>query len=777
MPAVQSLQSWLAELKEILSVCAQRASLPVTLPHCAICARYATDSLPFEALLSLLDVLPVELLPQALAAAEDCLASLPPAMRQQHVNAVTLPVLLDSPGWPLVRSLVIDLADQEIRKHFDDPRLKAIEEITLLGYAYGGCKLRPAFCDAFFHSRSFPSLRSLSFHSTESTADTSRRFWASPLARQLERIDGAPYFGDPIAGPLAVRELCLAGYGDELPAGFSLNRLLDPSASPQLTSLSLSAYWEGMSPLLQLITAECRLLERIAVSLRFSDSDGAWTHLLKQATLPASVRSVTCDGSFGKTSQLRIRSGSDVHALYDSISEKVDIRSDDRVTDYGGLLFDWRLRDVVSRRVEDLALFLPLETNVAEAVAFCDDLPGLKNLTLVYPFTEAELETLLRSERIRRLDALTLLLSVGGKWDVGGNEYVKANESRYQSAVPPKRLFELAFGEATASIHNLSVATQSFELTRSPERVQHWDIKAREAAFALTECDPGRPIEVLCFTYDLTIDEQLATALAGADVLGRVYRLNLQGRLDESAGRVLADCQRLRNVRAFSHFCPHNPMEAIRPMLHSASLSGVWDVDLYLPAPWKVPAIEAVCTDSPLLDRAVVLDLHGPDQSPLIPRSGRLGRVRQLGEWLAMRVFDDVQLAAVWSDCPLGLPLQTRLSRFVERSYRLKQQKEEVAGLEKKLLAFPALHDEEGFEQTLRDLLATAFDGKPVEENAEFDDLSEPQQSALRAIAQVDGNWWNLGGMMNGLLTGYGYRFRDKVSLEEYIEGTEEPSD
>jgi len=774
---VQNLESWPAELKEILNVCAQRASLPVTLPHCAICARYATDNLPFEALLSLLDVLPEEHLPQALAAAEDRLSGLPAAMRQQHVNAVTLPVLLDSPGGPLVRSLIIDLHDQAIHKHFDDPRLQAIEEITLLGFAYGGCKLKPAFCDAFFNSRRFPSIRSLSFHSTESNAATSKRFWASSLARQLERIDGVPYFGDPIAGPLAVRELTLAGYGDELPEGFSLSRLLDPSASPQLRRLTLNAYFEGLSPLLQVVTAESRLLERIeAVSLQLHDSSGEWSHLLQQATLPASVRSVICDGSFGKTSQLRIRSGSDVHALYDSISEKVDIRSGDRVSDYGGLLFDWRLRDRISRRVEDLSLFLPLEIDVADVIAFCDELPGLKDLTLVYPFTEAELKTLLLSERIRRLEALTLLLSVGGKWDVGGNEYVKANESCYQSPVPPKRLFELAFGEATASIHNLSIATRSFELTRSPERVQHWDIKAREAAYTLTECDPGRPIEVLCFTYDLTIDEPLATALAGADVFDRVYRLNLQARLDESAGRILANCERLRNVRAFSHFCYHNPIEAIQPLLHSASLSGVWDVDLYLPAPWKVTAIEAVCADSPLLDRAVALDLHGPDQSPLIPRSGRLGRVRQLGEWLTMRVFDDVQLATVWKECPLGLPLRTRLSRFVERSYCLKQQKEEVAGLEKKLLAFPTLHDEQGFEQTLRDLLATAFEGKPAEENAEFDDLSEPQQSALRAIAQVDGSWWKLGGMMSSLLAGYGFRFRDKASLEEYIAGTEEPS-
>src|SRR5262245_48903312 len=108
MEPVQNLESWRRELAEILDVCTQRASLPVNLPHCAICARYATDNLPFEALMSLLDVVPKGFLPEALAAAEDRLGAVPHAMRQQHVDAVTLPVLMDSPGWPLVRSLVID---------------------------------------------------------------------------------------------------------------------------------------------------------------------------------------------------------------------------------------------------------------------------------------------------------------------------------------------------------------------------------------------------------------------------------------------------------------------------------------------------------------------------------------------------------------------------------------------------------------------------------------------------------------------------------------------
>src|SRR5262249_32481929 len=159
---------------------------------------------------------------------------------------------------------------------------------------------------------------------------------------------------------------------------------------------------------------------------------------------------------------------------------------------------------------------------------------GLKKLMLVYPFDEAGLQTLLDSERIRRLQALTLVLSIeGGQWDCGGsdgghcNDYMKANVSRYESSISAGRLFDLAFGQASASVQNLSMTTRSFDLTRSADRVQHFDIRTEEAAYALAECNPRQPIEALSFDYDLRVDEPLATALAGADFLGRVYRLEI----------------------------------------------------------------------------------------------------------------------------------------------------------------------------------------------------------------------------------------------------------
>jgi len=238
MPGPHNLAELRAELKEILDVCVQRASLPVTLPHCAICARYSADNLAFEALMALLDFMPAEMLPEAIAAASDRLMMSSAAVLKQHVDYTTLPVLMDSPGWPLVRSLVIDLANQDICKHFNDPRLNEIEEITLLGFAYGGCEVESAFNDAFFHTTSFANLRSVEFHSTEDDAEMSRRFWSSPLAKRLEKIEGIGYQGETFSEPLRVRELILSSHRGS--NGFTLQPLLDPKITPQLSTSRLA---------------------------------------------------------------------------------------------------------------------------------------------------------------------------------------------------------------------------------------------------------------------------------------------------------------------------------------------------------------------------------------------------------------------------------------------------------------------------------------------------------------------------------------------------------
>lgn len=591
------------------------------------------------------------------------------------------------------------------------------------------------------------------------------------MAQRLERIDGVPYFGDPVAGPLAIRRLGLAGF-DPPHDGFSLSRLLDPAVTPQLTNLSLRADSEALPPFLELMARERALLERIDhVSVHLSDFAGERAQLLRSAELPASLKALSWHSSFNHGSLIRIRDGYDVRTLYDSVDEKSDIRMGDKPTEYTDLVFDWRLRDHISRRVEDVSLLLPLEIDFDAVIDFCAELPGLKKLSLIHPFTESQLENLLKSEPIRRLQSLALLLSVnGGQWEFGpgrSNEYMKANEARYASVIAARHLFDIAFGDRTAGIPTVSIATKSFEVTRSAERIQHCDLRTADAVRAFAECDPPQPLDVLCLDCDVPLDEGAAAALADSGVLGRVFRLNLLGPLDAAAAHALAGCGRLRTVRAFRHWCFHNPPEAIRAVLNSPNLTGVWDLSLSPPDSRKLPEIDALCAESRLLDRAVALGLNGPDAS-VVCAGGRLGRVRRLDEALTIRVFGDARLATVWLDHPVGRPLRAGLADFVERTYRVEHRLEDLPELERRLATLSPYNDEQ-FLPALRAVSATAFGGKPVAEGTPFAELAPPQQSALRAIARLDGANWNIGGLMHDAVQSYGLRFWDKQSLDKYI--------
>ncbi len=53
-----------------------------------------------------------------------------------------------------------------------------------------------------------------------------------------------------------------------------------------------------------------------------------------------------------------------------------------------------------------------------------------------------------------------------------------------------------------------------------------------------------------------------------------------------------------------------------------------------------------------------------------------------------------------------------------------------------------------------------------------FTELSEPQQSALRAIAELDGDWWNIDRLMHIVMMSYGFPFWNKESLKEHVAGS-----
>jgi len=346
-----------------------------------------------------------------------------------------------------------------------------------------------------------------------------------------------------------------------------------------------------------------------------------------------------------------------------------------------------------------------------------------------------------------------------------------ANESRYRSTVSPKWLCDLAFGPTAASIHNLSIAGPGFELTRSPVRIQHWKIDSPEAAYAFAASKPGRPIEILTFDYDLTIDEPLARAIAGAEQLSRVYRLNLRAKFDAPAARVLGSSSYLRNVREFSHFCFHHSLEAIESILQSPYLAGVWNLALSLPSEYKLPGIQSVCAKSLLFANAVIL---GVDEDWLcIPQSNRLARVRRISEGLSLRVFGDARIAREWLAHPLGRPLAARLRTFVEKMYTVNHQPAELKRLSDRLIAIPCFSDEKLFQQILRDFVATAFDGKPVADDTPYSKLDALQQQALQSISQLDPGWWNFGSMMRSVVASYGFAFWSNEKLTAYFAGIE----
>jgi hypothetical protein len=142
----------LNELEELIAACLARGHRPIPLPHCAICARYALENLPFEGLLALIDALPPAEATAAAQRAERELAALPAGYRQQLVSVDTFAALLVAPSWPLIRSLVIDLHGTGQESWFADPRLEKIEEVTLLGYAYGGPDIRVELLRALMES-------------------------------------------------------------------------------------------------------------------------------------------------------------------------------------------------------------------------------------------------------------------------------------------------------------------------------------------------------------------------------------------------------------------------------------------------------------------------------------------------------------------------------------------------------------------------------------------------------------------------------------------------
>jgi hypothetical protein len=743
--------SWRSDLEELLAVCERRAARAEELPHCAICARSANTSPAFEGVLSLLETLPPEKAAAALAAARGRLARLPASQRTQQVSAVTFGVLLDSPGWPLVGHLVIDLGSEESARYLSHPGLLRIEELTLLGFAYGNATPGSRFTRALLES-SLLNVRVLRLHSADLADEDRPVFWASPFAARLERIEGVAYRGEALPHPLQATEIKLRGAWDPVEEPDGLLRLVAPGATPRLKNLDLGCYYAGGAApaLLRLLAAHRGAFERIEdVSLAIYGRGDETQRLLAEANLPRTLRTVSW--SWHSTHGTIFTFAGDIHTVYGR-TRGDDVSGLDAITHYSSIVAE--LADVgdLSRGLREVKLIAPPEASPEEILEALGRFPALERLSLVYPFTETQLLPFLQAVGYLSLVKLYLTMRTG----CGTTEYIEKYADGYRSDVKPGFLLETAL-----AARELSLYSDVLDVSRTPSGVEHLTLKSVDAVLALARLDPAVPIESLTLETRLTATG--AGALVRSRVLSRVYRLALRQGLTDDAAMTLAGCAQVREVRSFS-LAGHQTISptAFALMVGSPHLAGVLDLSL-----WTVPeGGDVALSAAPLLPRLVTLDLHDCESSEVLPASGRLTWLRQVSGWLTMFLLEDGRLAKRWLGSGAAGPLAARLRQFLRWVYRVPQAK--VPGL---IAALEGAQSEDATRDAIRDLVARAFGGEPVLDGTPFASLSAEQQAALRAVAGVDDDFWCVVGLLSPVFKSYGLPPYGRESLEQYIAG------
>lgn len=743
---------WRSDLDELLTVCERRAGRARALPHCAICARYSEMSPAFEAILSILETMPQDQLAEALGEARRRLAPVPATLLSQQVGADTFGVLLESPGWPLVRHLIIDMANEATARHLPDRRLDEIEELTLLGFAYGNATAGTNFTRALLGS-ALDSVRVLKLHSADFADEDRTAFWTSPFTSRLKRIEGATYRGEALPHTLQVEELSLRGSWDAIERPDDVLRLLVPGATPLLRKLNLGSYYaEGAAPaFLRLVDEHRATFERIdEVSFSIYGRSEEAQRLLAAANLPKTVRSVSW--SWHSTHGTIFSFDGEIHNVY--CPDKGDrVTGIDSVTHYPNFVAELANVGDLSRGLKELKVIAPPAVLPEEIVAAVQGFPALEQLSLVYPFTEAQLSGFLRATQHLSRTELYLTMQTGGST----TEYIKHRADGYRSDVTARGLLELALAAREVSFY-----ADPLDVTRTPSGIEHLTLKTPEAILALAEIDPAVAIEAL--TFETTLTTETATALKNSNVLSRVHRLALRQGLSEDAAAILAEVPQLREVRDFSlaGYRSITP-QAFKRLIDSPYLCGVLDLSL-----WTVPeGGDVALSQSFLLPSVVTLDVHGCEDTAVLPASGRLTRLRHISEWLTMYVLEDGTLARQWLASGAAVPLIARLRAFADWVFRVPE-----APLPDLIASLPADRtDENGARDAIRDLIAGAFKGEPIPEGKTFADLTEGQQTALKAVVGVDDYFWCVGGLLSPVFKSYGLPPFQRENLEQYIAG------
>jgi hypothetical protein len=744
-------EHWRSDLDELLTVCEQRAGRAEGLPHCAICARYANNSPAFEAILSLLETLSPEQAGAALAVARGRLSRVPAAQRSQQVSAATFGALLNTPGWPLVGHLIIDLANEETAQLLSHPGLLGVEELTLLGFAYGNATAGSPFTRALLES-SLQNVRVLRLHSADLADEDLASFWSSPFAARLERIEGAAYRGEALPHPLQAAEIELRGTWDPVEHLDGLLRLLEPRATPRLGKLNLGSYYaQGAAPaMLRLLASHRSTFERIEeVSLSIYGRGDESQKLLAEAVLPRTVRKVAW--SWHSTHGTIFTFGGEIHTVYRP-AQGDDVSGIDAITHYPNFVAE--LADVghLSRGLRELKLIAPPEASPGEILEAVARFPALEHLSLVYPFTEAQLPSFL--EATGHLARVELYLTM--RTGCSTTQYSEEHGERYRSDVTPEFLLETALAAL-----EVSFASDALDVSRTPSGIEHLTVKRDDAVAALARTSPRVPIESL--TVETLLTAEGAEALVRSDLFSRVYQLALRQGLSDEAAQALAACPELRAVRVFS-LAGHKAISptAFATLVGSPHLAGVLDL-----SSWTVPAGgDVALAAAPMLRRLITLDLHDCERSEALPDSGRLAWLRHLSEWLTMYVLEDGPLARRWLKSGAAVLLMAQLRAFLNWVGQVPP-----ATVSDLIAALGAARGEEGTREAIRNLIARAFDGQPIPRGTPFADLTAEQQAALRAVVAVDDYFWCVAGLLSPVFKSYGLPPFQREDLEKYIAG------
>lgn len=762
MPSTKKPNRWLAELDEVLDDCVERACVPAELAHCAICARYATDCLPFEALMSLFDVMPAEFRARGLPVAQERLGNVPAPFRRQQVDGTTLPVLLDSPGWPLVRSLVLQAPLDELAKHFADARLQTIEEITIVGYGYEGYHLDARALRALLESPRLTQVRSLILRSAELTNKERQHFWLSEFAARLQRINGVEYTGQAVRPLPLLREV--AYFTERRISPKAPLPLFDPALTPALRRLAIDAISENAASVLRCLAAHEPYLDRLdELSVRLSGRDTA-RRALRSYTLPRSLRKLSfLPEGIGNWNQ-SIFEGEHYGVVVTDQKAIQRLEAGDRVTAYENAVIDWAFVGRLSKGLRELGLLLAPGLPVGELLTGLQRFSELERLTLVCPFSESALKELLGAAEIRRLKKLALVLTLAGPAQ-GETAFMRSKKKRYRDRLPPDVVINLALGRASADIEEFTAVAESFNLRRLGGRVDV-AIKRLDALRALHGCRSRLPANTLCI--DPTLDATAAKALAASDLLSRVYRLEVK--VDDAAASSLAGCPGLRSVRALDIRGFGGSLSAFRSFVDSPHLRGTWELSLDA----DIAGADEALSQSALPESIVVLELSGDgleprDRASEVAHSGKLARLRRLGEGLELRVFSDARIATGWRESGATPTLMARFRKFVQDIYRVEGSTGDLPALKRKLL-WKRLEKKEGVE-VVRSLLATAFHGRAIAEGQAFASLDAVQQDVLTTIAACGGRGEDLNYFLHAVLTSYGLPVWDLKQLKNYIAG------